>query len=974
MVIVAALCGGLLLSDASPAAASRCSGVHDTAPRRVADTTRLDSLVSLRIAPAVSVSAAPRSVQLIAVSVPAEFGDATDVSWTVLVRDAAAAGGVTVSGARSGRMLHDKARVLLTVSIPSGARAGRVPVADVHFTRAQVTTSLVTLEDGERRAGADTPTRTVVRERVSTATVIVPVDVQVTRVVGVHVASAGAMVHVASGAQGHVPVTITNDGNATDTLRLALTVPDGWRASFGDAGPVIVAAGASVTRDLRLSAPRQYLPGSSVVFVEAIRTDTQQPESEAARAARQLAVPVQVVTPTRATTFGPLLGVTYSAVQLPGEAAVDAWGLTLTGPLSRGVDISASWTQRAIAGAPGLSRVGGGQLFPTVALRHARWRLDLGNAAADFGELGGLVRGGRGVSGTIGDTTRRLTAMVARPFLFDGVTRDAGVMAGMQLATMHRGLRITGGVSHLRDPLLTRGALDAITVGVASTIRGTTDARADLAWRQWEHGSALGAAAEVGRRTTAGEWRLRASSAPGGSAAMARAQHDVTLTGGHQLGATRLGVVGWYADDATFTGATHETRGVGLMPQWRLGRTGSLGFDLRLTGTQSGDASARQGSALQVIGGFGSTRVGRMTATSSASLTRLTRTVTLEQRALAPTSEQQLSWTTQLMLPTSLGALDLYSSVQHIAGAASFASGQHDLMLRVEQLAVPLLSDKVQLSGAIGRTTSLATREHVVTQRVGLSALLPFDTHVRLDLERNPWLRANGPRGWTSALRIERSFGAPTMLRGGRGSGVVFEDRNGNGVRDPGERGIPNVVVRVGGEVTITDRSGTYRLTRPGGGVPMVDEQSLPFGLLVTPNGLRGVSSGMRDGRVDIPVSPTGTIDVQLDVEANAIVGELAKDVLQAVSVHAVDMRGGRHLARAVVNGVARFDALPSGTYRLEIDASAASEPLVVQGGMPTFTVTGDVGRQVVRVVLGARRVRMFRGAPVVRSVKESQR
>lgn len=968
MVTVAALCGALLLFGAAPVEVS----ARDTVPPIVSDTTRSDSLSTTRIAPTVAVSAPPRSVQLVAVAVPAEFAGADDVTWTVTVRDRAHTGGITVSGGRSGRVMpHDTARVLLTVSIPSGARAGHVPVADVQFRRTLLVTSVTEPED-VAPLGMSAEVPAVVGVRHVTTTVLVPIAVEVTRIAAVQLASAGALVHVASGARGHVPVTISNHGNAADTLSLALTVPDGWRASFTEAGPVIVAAGASVTRELRLSAPRLFLPGSSVVFVEAVRSDASQAETEAARAARQLAVPVQVVTPTRVSTFGPMLGVTYSAVQLPGEAAVDAWGLTLTGPLSRGVDISASWTQRAIAGAPGLSRVGGGQLFPTVALRHARWRLDLGNAAADFGELGGLVRGGRGASGTIGDTTRRLTAMVARPFLFDGVTRDAGVMAGVQLAAVHRGVRVTGGVSHLRDPLLTRGALDAITIGVAHTRRGTTETRADLAWRRWANGSALGAAAEVGHRTTGGEWRVRASSAPGGSAAMARAQHDVTLTGGHQLGATRVGVVGWYADDATFAGATHETHGVGIMPQWRLGQTGSLGLDLRLTGTRSGDAFARQGSALQTIGGFGSTRVGRITATSSATLTQLTRRVTIDGQALAPAAEQQLSWTTQLVLPTSLGALDLYSSLQRLGGADVFASGQHDLMLRVEQLAVPMLSDRVQVSGAIGRTSSLATGAHVITQRAGVSAMLPFDTHVRLDLERNPWLRANGPRGWTSALRIERSFGAPSLLRGGRGSGMVFEDRNGNGVRDPGERGIPNVVVRVGGEVAITDRSGTYRLTRPGGGVPMVDEQSLPFGLLVTPHGLRGVSSGMRDGSVDIPVSPTGIVEVRLDVDANALIETLGRDALAAVSVHAVDARGGRHLARSVVDGVARFDALPSGTYRLDIDASASSEPLVVQGGTPTFSVTGDASRQVVRVVLGARRVRMFRGTPVVRSAQDA--
>jgi hypothetical protein len=105
-------------------------------------------------------------------------------------------------------------------------------------------------------------------------------------------------------------------------------------------------------------------------------------------------VPVQIIAPTRTTSFGPQLGVTYSAVPMPGAPVADAWGLTRVGSLSHGIDVSASWTHRAMAGAPGWSRVGGGQLFPTVAMRHVRWRLDAGNAAVG---LGGLVRAVAGV-------------------------------------------------------------------------------------------------------------------------------------------------------------------------------------------------------------------------------------------------------------------------------------------------------------------------------------------------------------------------------------------------------------------------------------------------------------------------------------------------------------------------------------------------------------------------------------------------
>ena len=53
-------------------------------------------------------------------------------------------------------------------------------------------------------------------------------------------------------------------------------------------------------------------------------------------------------------------------------------------------------------------------------------------------------------------------------------------------------------------------------------------------------------------------------------------------------------------------------------------------------------------------------------------------------------------------------------------------------------------------------------------------------------------------------------------------AGVVFEDTNRNGVRDPGERGVPNVIVSNQDVLETTDASGHYRITRGPTGIVFV--------------------------------------------------------------------------------------------------------------------------------------------------------
>ena len=74
-------------------------------------------------------------------------------------------------------------------------------------------------------------------------------------------------------------------------------------------------------------------------------------------------------------------------------------------------------------------------------------------------------------------------------------------------------------------------------------------------------------------------------------------------------------------------------------------------------------------------------------------------------------------------------------------------------------------------------------------------------------------------------------------------TGVVFEDSNGNGVRDSGERGIPNVAVSNQDTVVVTDASGAFRMTSRGSRIVFAS----------TPNDYRSVGPFWRDASAPTP-------------------------------------------------------------------------------------------------------------------------
>lgn len=100
--------------------------------------------------------------------------------------------------------------------------------------------------------------------------------------------------------------------------------------------------------------------------------------------------------------------------------------------------------------------------------------------------------------------------------------------------------------------------------------------------------------------------------------------------------------------------------------------------------------------------------------------------------------------------------------------------------------------------------------------------------------------------------------------------GVVFEDLNANGKRDPGEQGLADVRVSNGEQIVATDNAGNYQLSisdvdsvvfviKPSGWTPPLNEQKLPqFFYIHKPNG--SPASYQYAG-----VAPTGPLPESVD-------------------------------------------------------------------------------------------------------------
>jgi hypothetical protein len=100
-------------------------------------------------------------------------------------------------------------------------------------------------------------------------------------------------------------------------------------------------------------------------------------------------------------------------------------------------------------------------------------------------------------------------------------------------------------------------------------------------------------------------------------------------------------------------------------------------------------------------------------------------------------------------------------------------------------------------------------------------------------------------------------------------------------------------------------------------------------------------------------------VDVRIVPSADET-GRLPVVDLRPADVRVVDQAGKVWVARSDSLGRARFDALPPGTYRIELDLSGVREPVRAPATLPVFTV--EPGHPVAPIVIPVlpRPVRMF--------------
>ena len=867
-------------------------------------------------APAI-VKGEPRSVQLIAVALPASMPRDRRVSFTVFATGAAA-----ILSRRTGQLdprVERAPRVLVTLGVQAQALAGRTTVAEVEFNAPGVETA------------------------------VVPVILEVSAVRRVEVMAMTRLVVARLGEKARVHYRVTNLGNGPDTVRVRLAGQEGWLSRSLNGSMLVLPVTASADGALMITVPAFAATGVNTLQLVADGV-----EGERGRGALYVEV-----TPLAQRAGAEQLALIPSlTVAAQGSTVRDVvFGSGLRGRIYGDVSVDGHWQQQPTFGAPGLGRVGGYGTLPYLSIFANSWRLDAGNAGTTFSELTGLSAQGRGASFTFNGERWSLLSLAARPSGVYSLEPSASQgYYGARVGRSFGATKLTSGITHLDDGRLVGGQLDAVSVGVSTELAAAAHADGELAYRSFENGAGVGAVANFDQRSRLGALRVRLSHAPGGAGAFALATNDASLFATRSLTpVTRLGLNSWYSDNAAGFGAPQQrSRGASVSPSTGLNDHLSIGGELRATAFDftEGALGDRLGSTSRSASAFANTQIKSFNVGGSVSYAIDSRNSSTQSSSLFNNDQRQLQWNAQAAARTRFAIVELNASAQLPVGAAAFLSGQNETQLRVHEIRVPVFGRDLLMGAGLGRIGSFGSRAPIYTQRFEAASLLPGGVLVRFDAERNPLFSYGGTQGgWSTALRLERSLGIPS-ISGGETGGEVYEDENGNGLRDRAEKGISGVIIRAAGEVAVTDAAGRYRFTRQTAAIPQIDERTLPFGW---------VPASQRGARVrDFGIVPLSSAEVQLQI-TGAVGDRLAGiDLLPSVVI-ARDSADRAWIARMDRHGLGRFDALPPGHYRIEVDVSRVTEPLNVPAELPVFRTSATRLPQRLVVLLSTRPTRIWR-------------
>lgn len=866
------------------------------------------------VLPAIVAHAELGSYQVVEVPLPAEGVQLENSRWMV---DALRP--VSLLSRREGIISAasaPRASLLVTLAVPRRARAGLLPAATVRFL------------DGDGRS------------------VEVPVHLIVASSRDIELTVAEALRGVRPGERFALRFRLTNLGNTTERVVVRTELPPSWQASIEGDRTTELASHAMVERSMVVTVPSGAATGAAVVRLIAMVDGAPVASAESR---------ITVQHDDRAASDGPVATLTTALGRDADGTTTSGLAIEVDGKLTDQVEVSARISQAMgnAAGSYALARAGLYHTRPSIRFTAPGWSLALGIMGETFTDLTGTGLGGEGVSGSVRRGRIKATVLLGRSIT--DRTNEAGLLAGGTVAVDAGGVIVSGSATHLTEQHTDPRRLQAVSLRAQVPEFMSGALAAEVAQRWTAQGASPGAAVSYDRHAGTGSLTFHAMHAPGGSGAFARASNEVAAAASRSVGQlVSLSGSFWASEDQ---GASTLGRLTALSASLGVARRMSSAVGISLSvqhntfntdGAAAGFGSSQTEGSLAIVAGTAGVRIRAATLIGTAGRsTRFAGQAGVEESGYRRTLEGLVQWT------GARGSLDLAGRVERNDIRSGTLPQQVEVSLRASDVPLSTIAGIRVVAGAeVRRNAWPGFAPARWTTGLNAEARLPLAFSLAATAERNPYLQGAGGGGWLYGLRIGRTIGLPRVSSAAT-RGLVFDDRNGNGLHDPGEHGLANVVVRHHGGTAITDRTGRYSFPGAVSSPTELDPVSLPMGMIPAP-----VNRSRTPGT--FAVVAVAPVRVVLSMERDSL-GRGQRVDLGGAVVMARHSSGRNWIARQVQPGVAVFDALPPGRYQVVLDVLDLAEPVEPTSTLPTFEVGGGSALDSMRITLHTRRVSIKR-------------
>jgi hypothetical protein len=869
--------------------------------------------------PPIVIDAEARAIVTLPVSLPRELTADSGITYTVRPRAGAGVVGRT-SGVITGGRAAARALVV-TLRVPTDLGAGDREIAEVEF-----------------RAPGRAP-------------VVQPITVRIPLRRDVRLSGAGALGQLRAGDRVELAYRVLNEGNAPETLAVAVRAPAGWPTRNAAPRTLVVVRRGEAEVVASVAIPRTVGIGDHLVTLS-VSAVADGDTLEIASFRTILRVHA-TATANPGLTLTPVIAAATSS-----EGAAAFAGASLDGPVTEEISVRARLLPRARESGivvQGLSTVGAIGAPFAAAITGRDWEVRAGNSLSRFSDLAGVNILGEGITANGRRDRYEAQVMAARPMARVGAT---GSLVGAGLWRDADFGRIGGSAAYLAERGgFSRGReLTAVAADWESLPMGTLTFGTGLAYRASHDDAGMGYSVSAAHEREGELVQVRVTHAPGGSAAFARATDELQVQGARTITAR------WSVD-----AAVTRTRDAGnvfsalRVDSWILGQRFALTRESAVTlRGQMARFDAR--SAERTFGSFGSGdrniaagyswRRGTVAFSADGTLGAVSRRTQLigghtvesmaGQRSLRVHASRALA---------RLGALDASAGVQVTEAGLGFPTDIWTAGVRWSSIPLEVLQRALRLD-AEAQYQRLGQLQSFLVARASVVTALPRGLDMAVSAERNPFFRdARGRAGWIAAFRLSASTAVFAPAAQGP-PGTVYEDRNRNGRRDAGEPGVAGVVLRRGDARSTTDGQGRYRLPARERGRTRVEQGSLPAGLLAHPMLLVDTLE-----RRDIPLLATGTVQLALRLVADED-GRVPDVKLADATVRLRDGTGFEWMGRRLNDSTVVFQDVPVGEYAPVFDFSRLREPLLYDAG--TVVVVEARERRSVAVPLRGRAVRVI--------------